>query len=250
MTTLEELRSRINVEKKPSIGTWMQIPSADIAEILSSSKFYEWIAIDMEHGSFSRQDLTSIVRAITMNSVLPFVRLQTKNIQAVKDIVDFGFYGYIVPMIESSYELKLIKDQILYPPKGKRGVGFSRSNQYGINFESVIKNNTFPYLVGMIETIDGLENLDDILNYEFIDAILVGPYDLSASLGVCGNFESKIFKDAFQKIKETCNKKNIPFGTHIVKPSKEKLKEAINDGSRFIPYSIDSVMLHSFNPKL
>ena len=74
--SIKELRKSIK-NNKPSIGTWMQIPSAEVAEILSSTNFYEWIVIDLEHGSFSRNELPSIIRAVELNRVLPFVRLQS-----------------------------------------------------------------------------------------------------------------------------------------------------------------------------
>ena len=132
---------------------------------------------------------------------------------------------------------------------GKRGVGFSRSNQYGINFEKAIKNNERPFLVGMIET-KWIDNINEILNTDFLDAIIIGPYDLSASLGVCGDFESIIFKEAYEFIKNQCFKKNINFGIHLVEPSNLKLERSIKEGCKFIAYSIDSVILHSVRPKI
>ena len=123
MGSIDNIRSSIK-SSKTSIGTWMQIPSPEIAEILSASNSYDWIVIDMEHGSFSRDQLPSIVRAIENNSVLPFVRLQTNNPSSVKNVVDCGFKGFIVPMIENIKQLDKIQESIIYPPLGKRGVGF------------------------------------------------------------------------------------------------------------------------------
>ena len=138
----------------------------------------------------------------------------------------------------------------MYPPKGKRGVGFSRSNQYGINFTNAIEDVTQPFIVAMIETKLGLQNLEEILTAEYLDAIIVGPYDLSASLGVCGDFESDIFKRAFENIKNLCNKFETPFGIHLVEPSNIKLKKSIENGAKFIAFSMDTVMLYSIKPEL
>ena len=249
MKSIDQIRNSLK-SFEPSIGTWMQIPSAEIAEILSASSSYEWIVVDMEHGSFSREQLPSIIRAISLNSVLPFVRLQSNRPSAVKDIVDFGFNGYIVPMIEESTQLDEIYNAIMYPPHGRRGVGFSRSNQYGINFKKEVVSQQRPFLVAMIETKKALLNLGQILNYEFLDAVIVGPYDLSASLGICGNFESDIFKDAYLEIKRNCQDNNIPFGIHLIEPNSSKLKDLISEGARFIAFSMDSVMLYSSKPKV
>ena len=249
MGSIDNIRSSIK-SSKTSIGTWMQIPSPEIAEILSASNSYDWIVIDMEHGSFSRDQLPSIVRAIENNSVLPFVRLQTNNPSSVKNVIDCGFKGFIVPMIENIKQLDKIQESIIYPPLGKRGVGFSRSNQYGINFKSSIESVSQPFLVAMIETKLGLVNLEEILSANYLDAIIIGPYDLSASLGVCGNFDSQIFKDAFVKIKNLCNKFEIPFGIHLIEPCNLKLKKAIEDGAKFIAFSMDSIMLYTLKPEL
>lgn len=248
MKSIDQIRNSLK-SSEPSIGTWMQIPSAEIAEILSASSSYEWIVVDMEHGSFSREQLPSIIRAISLNSALPFVRLQSNRPSAVKDVVDCGFDGYIVPMIEESTQLEEIYNAIMYPPNGRRGVGFSRSNQYGINFKREVVSQQRPFLVAMIETKKALLNLGQILNYEFLDAVIVGPYDLSASLGICGNFESDIFKDAYLEIKRNCQDNNIPFGIHLIEPNSSKLKDLILEGARFIAFSMDSVMLYSSKPK-
>ena len=249
MKSIDQIRNSIK-SSKPSIGTWMQIPSAEIAEILSATSTYEWIVVDMEHGSFSRDQLPSIVRSISLNSVLPFVRLQTNQPSAVKEIVDCGFQGYIVPMIEESNQLNEIYNAITYPPNGKRGVGFSRSNQYGINFKRKVVSQQRPFLVAMIETVKGLGNLEQILSSECLDALIIGPYDLSASLGTCGEFDSPEFKKAYDQIRKLCNKYNVPFGSHLIDPCNLRLKKTIDDGAKFIAFSMDSVMIYASKPNI
>ena len=98
MSSVDQLRKKIK-NSNASIGTWMQIPSSEIAEILSATNSYDWIVVDMEHGTFSRDQLPSIVRSIEINSVLPFVRLQTNAVKSAKDVIDSGFQGFIVPMV-------------------------------------------------------------------------------------------------------------------------------------------------------
>ena len=244
-----ELRRSIE-SSNPTIGTWMQIPSAEIAEILSATESYDWIVVDMEHGSFSRENLPSIIRAIEKYNVLPFVRLKTNDTSSVKDIVDCGFCGYIAPMIGSASQLKKIYEEFTYPPLGKRGVGFSRSNQYGINFDKKVKEGINPFLVAMIETKQGLENIESILGYENLDAIIIGPYDLSSSLGICGQFDNQIFIDAYNYLKNSCLKYNLPFGIHLINPDNNELQKIVESGASFIPFSMDSVMLHHPKPKV
>ena len=151
-------------------------------------------------------------------------------------------------MIESPIQLENIYSQITYPPIGERGVGFSRSNQYGINFKEKVKNQVKPFLVAMIETQKGLENIEKILDYKNLDAVIIGPYDLSASLNVCGQFDSNKFLKAFDYIIDACKRKGVAYGTHLIEPCNTKLKEIIENGSRFIPFSIDTVMLYQNKP--
>ncbi len=249
MSSVDQLRKKIK-NSNASIGTWMQIPSSEIAEILSATKSYDWIVVDMEHGTFSRDQLPSIVRSIEINSVLPFVRLQTNTVKSAKDVIDSGFLGFIVPMVENKEQLENIYKAITYPPLGKRGVGFAKSNQYGINFKNELESKFEPYLVAMIETSSGLKNLEQILSTDSLDAIIVGPYDLSASLGVCGEFDSPKFKKAYDLIRDLCAEYNIPFGFHLINPCNKQLKKTIEDGAKFIAFSMDSVMLHSLRPNL
>ncbi len=249
MTSIDQLRTKIR-KSIASVGTWMQIPSSEIAEILSATNSYDWIVVDMEHGSFSRDQLPSIVRSIETNSVLPFVRLQTNEVRSAKDVVDCGFKGFIVPMIEDKEQLDKIHEAITYPPTGRRGVGFSKSNQYGINFKKNIESSFEPFLVAMIETVKGLGNLEQILSSECLDALIIGPYDLSASLGTCGEFDSPEFKKAYDQIRKLCNKYNVPFGSHLIDPCNLRLKKTIDDGAKFIAFSMDSVMIYASKPNI
>ena len=95
----------------------------------------------------------------------------------------------------------------------------------------------------MIETKKGLENIEEILEVKGLDAIMIGPYDLSASIGKTADFQSKAFLDALKLIFNLSKSKGIPCGIHIVEPSKKELNKRIKEGFRFIAYSIDSVML-------
>ena len=179
---------------------------SDIAEALASTKKYEWIVVDIEHGSHDFKSLTSICRAIELYNVLPFARLRTAEKMSAKEVSEIGFAGYIVPMIENKAQITDIYKSVNYPPKGSRGVGFCRSNQYGENFKLSL-NQESPILVAMIETQKGVENIREILDSGVVDAIMVGPYDLSASYGITGDFENKLFNDKLKEIKDICLEK-------------------------------------------
>lgn len=225
-----------------SIGSWMQIANGSVAEIMGRAG-YDWVAVDLEHGSISIYQLPDLFRALELGGTLPLVRLAQGNIKDCKQALDAGAAGIIVPMIESKEQLIAVRDACRWPPGGTRGVGFSRANLFGENFEEYCEEAQAPLLVAMIENINAVENLEGILQVDGLDAVLVGPYDLSASMGITAQFHHKDFMDAMDSIRAKAEQHNISSGMHIVNPSPEDLKRRKDEGYRFLAYSIDAVFL-------
>jgi 2-dehydro-3-deoxyglucarate aldolase len=244
---IKELREKLN-SGGFSIGSWMQIPHSSIAEIMGQSN-YDWVAIDMEHGSVSTHQLPDLFRALELGETLPLVRLARAHFKDCKQALDAGAGGVIVPMIKSAQQLKEVRDATRWPPSGTRGVGFSRANLYGKNFDEYLNEAKKPFLVAMIENIDAIDELDDILALEGLDAILIGPYDLSASMGITSEFENPRFVELMNHIKIKSEIAKIPCGIHVVEPSKVNLRQRLDEGYRFIAYSIDSVFLNNSSVK-
>ncbi|MDP7197467.1 MAG: aldolase/citrate lyase family protein, partial [SAR202 cluster bacterium] len=132
-----------------------------------------------------------------------------------------------------------------WPPAGKRGVGFSRANLFGKHFDEYKKEALEPLLVAQIEHIKAVNNLENILKVEGLDAIMVGPYDLSASMNITGEFDNRDFISIMGKILKQCKKYNIPCGDHIVQPDPKLLEKRIKQGYQFIAYSTDGIFLYS-----
>ena len=229
---------------EPSVGSWIQIPHSSIAEILGQSG-YDWVAVDMEHGAVGVQQLPDLFRALELGNTLPLVRLSQGGVKECKQALDAGAGGVIVPMLESADQVEEIKKAICWPPNGNRGVGFSRANLFGKYFDSYVEEAQQPFLAVMIENMKAVANLDSILSIKGIDAILIGPYDLSASMGLTGQFNDPKFNQVIQEILEVCNKHNVPFGDHLVEPSLPALKQRVKNGYRFIAYSMDSVFMNN-----
>lgn len=225
-----------------SIGSWIQIPHPSVAEIMGQSG-YDWVAVDMEHGAIGHQQLPDLFRALELGGALPLVRLAEGTATDCKQALDAGAGGVIVPMVDSAEFLIKVRDACRWPPAGKRGVGFSRANLFGKHFDSYSNEAQAPLLVAMIEHVRAVENLDAILAVEGLDAILIGPYDLSASLGVTAQFEHPKFQASVQYIIGSAKRANLPSGIHVVQPSTQELHRRIDEGYRFLAYSIDAVML-------
>lgn len=236
-----------------TVGTWLQLPSPDVAELMARSG-YDWVAVDMEHGSFGADGLPDVFRAIECGGAAPFARLPSAEKTWIKCALEAGARGLIFPMIESPSQLRAAIDLSTYPGqdywrKGGvapeyRGVGYCRANVFGRDFDQY-RENTAPgiFLVAQIEHMRALENLDAILSHPRLDAIMVGPYDLSGSMGITGQFDHPQFAQAMKKIAEACARCGKPMGLHIVMPDPDELERQIRAGCRFIAYGIDSVFL-------
>jgi len=245
---VEKLRKKFK-KKAPTIGAWMQISSSEIAEILGQANF-DWVTIDLEHGSFNDEDLSNLFRAIELGSTLPLARLPNDDKVLCSKVLDAGAAGLIIPNINSAKQLEKVIKLCCWPPKGIRGVGFSRANLYGKHFDSYKHFAQKPLIIPMIESKEGVENLDKILSLKNIDAILIGPYDLSASFGFTGKIKTPKFKKIIKNILKKCNKFNVPCGIHIIEPNPSEIKKFIKEGFRFLPYSLDAKVFFSnyYNP--
>jgi 2-dehydro-3-deoxyglucarate aldolase len=242
LNKIKSIRVKLQ-NNQSSIGTWQQIPHASISEILGQAG-YDWVAVDMEHGSIGVDQLPDLFRAIELGGTLPLARIAESKPKDCKQALDAGAGGIIAPMIQSADQLKTIRDACCWPPDGKRGVGFSRANLFGKQFDAYKEEAQSPLLVAQIEHIDAVSNLEDILQVESLDAIIVGPYDLSASMGLTAEFKQDDFRVVMGQIINLCKKYNVPCGDHVVQPDPELLKKRMNEGYRFIAYSIDAVFLY------
>lgn len=228
---------------KTTIGSWMQIPHASVAELMGQAG-YDWVAVDLEHGSIGVQQLPDLFRALELGGTLPLARLAQGQSKDCKAALDAGAGGIIVPMVETARQLEEVRDASRWPPTGVRGVGFSRANLFGKRFQAYADEAQEPLLVAMIEHVRAVENLEQILAVSGLDAILVGPYDLSASMGLTADFQHPRFEAAIKHIAELTRKCGIASGVHVVMPEITELKARLAQGYRFIAYSIDAVFFN------
>ena len=241
ITAVNKIRKKLK-ENEVSIGSWMQLNSPDVAEIMGQAGF-DWVAVDMEHGSISHSDLPNIFRALELGGTLPIARIAEGTLSNCKQALDAGAGGIIAPMIMDAEQLEQIINWCCWPPKGIRGVGYSRANLYGKHFDTYRNEAQAPLIIAQIEHIKAVNNLESILSVGGLDATIIGPYDLSASMGLTGDLEHPDVIIACKKVIEISKKLGIPSGMHVVDPNKEKLKIATDNGYSFIAYSLDAVFL-------
>lgn len=230
-------------KKKISIGSWITLGHPSIAEIMCNAGF-DWLAIDLEHSSITLTQAEELIRVINLCNVKPFVRLTSNNSDQIKRVLDSGAEGIIVPMVKSYNDAIVAVGSCYYPPIGNRSVGLARAQKYGAGLKDYIKwKNKNLSLIVQIEHIDAIDNLEEIFSIEKIDGYLIGPYDLSASMGMPGDFKNKIFKDTVKKIVKIASKFKLKRGIHVVEPDKKILQEKIKEGFDMIAYSLDTRML-------
>ena len=241
LLAIESIRNKLN-QGGFSVGGWMQIPHGSVAEIMGQSGF-DWIAVDMEHGSIGVSQLPDLFRAIELGGTLPLARLAEGLPKDCKQALDAGAGGVIVPMIESASQLELVKSACRWPPSGNRGVGYSRANLYGKYFNEYAIEAQAPILIAMIESERAIENLMEITMVKGLDAIMIGPYDLSASMGIAGQFEHPEFILMMKRIRDLIQQSPTVAGIHIIEPERNQIEQRLQEGFKFLAYSVDALML-------
>jgi 2-keto-3-deoxy-L-rhamnonate aldolase RhmA len=207
------------------MGTLVSLPSPEICEILSHVG-YDWLFIDAEHGAFNPQQVQGMLQAAAPTPCV--IRVPEGESIWLKKALDIGAAGVIVPQVHTSAQAKIIIQHCKYAPNGDRGIGIGRAHKYGIDFERYIeKANEETAVILQAESIEAVEHIDDIVNLKGLDAILIGPYDLSASLGVTGQIDHPIVQEAINTITASCQRANVSMGffgvsAEAVLPYKEK----------------------------
>ena len=229
---------------KISYGTWLTIYSEAIAEILSRAG-YDWITIDLEHTAISLTQAEKLIRVIDLCGIKPIVRVSSNDSAEIKRILDFGAKGIIIPMINNVEDVKKAISASFYPPSGSRGMGLYRAQGYGDKDkkEKYINDDAEQIELYLnIESREAVENIESIFDSD-ITGYFLGPYDLSASIGSPGKFDTLEFIDLEKKIMRVAEKYNIKRGIHVVEPSKKELIEKQSLGYDMIAFSVDIRML-------
>jgi 2-keto-3-deoxy-L-rhamnonate aldolase RhmA len=236
------LKDRI-AARQLTIGSWITIGHPAIAEILARAG-YEWLVVDLEHSMIDLDVAAELIRTIDLCGVSPLVRLTSNDRNQIKRVMDAGAHGIVVPMVNSAAEAAAAVAATRYAPAGTRGVGLSRAQGYGVSFARYLEwQHEGPIVVVQIEHIEAVERLDEILAVPGVDAFIVGPYDLSCSMGDPGEFERPEFLAAMARIVEAGARVGCPAGMHLVEPDPARLSRLVAEGYTFIAYSVDMRML-------
>ena len=234
MTLKQKIQNR-----ELTIGSWITIGNPIIAEIMAQAGF-EWLTIDMEHSAITLDIAQDLIRVIGCYNVEPLVRVGFNDPTVIKRVMDAGAKGVIVPMVNSKEDAENAVSAVKYPPVGFRGVGLARAQKYGADFEGYKKwNQNDSIVIVQIEHINAVNNFEEIMNVEGVDGFIIGPYDLSASLGFPGKFDHPDVVDALKRVELFSKSMNVVSGVHVIQPDENIVKHNVELGYRFIAHSID-----------
>lgn len=230
-------------QKRFSLGCWIQLPDVFSAEIMARAG-YDWLAIDLEHGLIDLSAAYQLIQVINLNGCIPLVRLNENDPSLIRRVMDAGAGGVIVPMINTAEEAERVIKAVKYSPMGERSYGLGRAHDFGKTFDTYIKtSNESSIVVVQIEHIDALKNLEEILKVKGIDAMIIGPYDLSGSMGIAGQFDNWEFEEKIRSIISKVKKSPVALGMHIVHISDEDLQRRMQEGFSFIGYGMDTLLI-------
>ena len=236
---LTNLRKRLQ-DGELVLGTILSLNSPDVAEILSGIGF-DWLFIDAEHSTLDPHHLQAIFQ-VTGDSIPCVVRIPALDEIAVKKTLDAGAAGLLVPQVNTAEQVEQLVKWGRYYPAGSRGLGFGRAQGYGLKVNEYLETANERILLSVqAESEQAVKNIESIVRVQGLDAVLVGPYDLSASMGLPGQINHPDVKAAIQRVADVCKEVGMPVG--IFGLTAEAVKAYIEQGFRFIVAGVDTVML-------
>lgn len=222
------------------VGTILTIDNIAIPEIAALAGF-DWLWVDAEHGQFDERSAAAAC-AVNAGRVPTFVRLPDQSPSSIKKFLEIGCDGIILPLVSSAAEVDQIAPAALYPPQGERSVGITRANGYGARFSECLQRRDFAIIV-QIETVLGVRNADAIIGHSAVDAVIIGPFDLSGSFGIPGQIDAPQVEEAIRRVQLWCREHRKPCGIFAV--NAEKAPEYRRAGFDLIAVGVDSSILLS-----
>ena len=221
-------------------GTILTIGAAEVAELLATAGF-DWLFVDAEHGALDPRDVLGILQAVAGRTPC-LVRIPALDEAWIKRALDAGADGIIVPQVGSAEEARRAVQFAHYPPLGRRGLGTARANRYGLALEEYLASVAGRVtVVVQAESRDAVRNIGEISCVPGLDAIFVGPYDLSASLGYPGEVGRQEVRDAIETVARTCREAGIRTG--IFATTAEGLAPYLPSGFTLLVAGVDTAIL-------
>lgn len=199
-------------KSSPALGCWLSAPSSVTSEFVAAIGF-DYVCIDMQHGLVGYSDLIPMLQGLSQSNTTATVRVPWNEPGIIGKVLDAGAMAVIVPMVNTVEEAELAVRRGMYPPRGDRSSGPTRVLPLeGPEYPEVANDHVL--MIPMIETTQALENIDEILSVDGVDAIYVGPMDLGVSMGFGRGATDPAFFEALDHIAERCAAHGVVAGIH------------------------------------
>ncbi len=227
-------------EGKPLIGTLQALNSPEVTEMLAAAGF-DWLWVDLEHSTIDAEGAQRILLAAG-SSCPCVIRVPCGDQVWIKKLLDIGPAGVIIPLVRSAREAAGNVQFCRYPPEGTRSVGLSRAHGYGMRFDEYLATaNQNVAVIMQIEDIAAVKEIEDIVKVPGIDALMIGPYDLSGTMGKIGQVNHPEVQAQVEKVRQVCLDTGMPLGIFTTNP--EEVKSLVKKGYTLIAVGIDTIFL-------
>lgn len=223
-----------------TLGAWMMLREPLAAEVAALAG-YDYVCVDAQHGLVDEHTVIEMVQAVSRTEAVPLVRVAFNEPWLIGRALDAGAFGVIVPMVNSAAEAAAAVAACRYAPEGNRSVGpVLNGNRHGMGY--IAAANASVACIVMIETRQAVEQIEEIVSVPGVDAVYVGPADLSMSLGLPPGPDNAdpSFQQALRDIVAACNRHGVVPGVHA---SAVLAAERYEMGFRMITVGFDSTAM-------
>lgn len=234
---------RETLARTPPIGTWLMSGAPATAELLGHAGF-DFLVVDLEHTPLGIAEGIHLLRAVANTPAAPVTRIAANDAVMIKQALDAGAATIMVPFVQNAAEARLAADAMRYPPVGTRGVAaMHRASRYGADADYLATANDEVFLIAQLETEEAIANLREIAAVPGIDALFVGPGDLSASMGLIGQIGHERVQRTMADAARLAREAGKPIGT--VGPEPTVVRRFVDYGYDFVAVSSDLAMMRA-----
>ena len=229
---------------------WISYSHPSITETFAKAGF-DFIAIDMEHSTITVEQAQRIIAACQAEGSLCLPRPVSHSNDWIKPLLESGADGILIQMVNTPAEVETLLSHIKYSPKGRRSFGVNRAHGYGFDFDAYVQswNETSSFII-QVESIEAVENVEKLLAYEDVDAVMLGPYDISGSLGVPGQMSHPDVIAASKKVIAACKKFGKSCGTQLADPTPQNVQELFDLGHTYAILGSDLFALWKWSERM
>jgi 2-dehydro-3-deoxyglucarate aldolase len=240
--TRSSLKNRLRNREKLFAG-WVSYSHPSITETFARAGF-DFMFIDMEHSTISIEQGQRIIAASQFEGVPCIPRPVSHSNDYLKPLLESGADGLLIQMVETVEQVHSLINHVKYPPIGRRTYGVNRAQAYGFDFDEYIVNwnKTSTFLL-QIESITGVENIDELLSFDEVDGVMIGPLDISGSLGVPGQTNHPLVIEASKKVISACERFGKSCGTQVADANPNSVQSLFDLGYNFAILGSDLFVL-------